>query len=140
MLAVALIFFSPVMEGKVLRQGDIEKADAMAKETRDYHQKTGDYVLWNSAMFSGMPIYQVGGNPPVKSVFTPLKNLGTLQILGMERNAGVLFFYLIGFYVALLVLGCSPRCRCWAPCPSDWEATTSSSSRPDTSPRHGPWP
>lgn len=108
MLAVALIFFSPVMEGKVLRQGDIEKADAMAKETRDYHQKTGDYALWNSAMFSGMPIYQVGGNPPVKSVFTPLKNLGTLQILGMERNAGVLFFYLIGFYVALLVLGCSP--------------------------------
>ena len=108
MLAVSFIYFSPILGGKALPQGDIIKADAMAKETRDYHQKTGDYALWNSAMFGGMPIYQVGGNPPVKSIFTPIKNIATLQPLGLERNAGVLFFYLVGFYVALIVLGCSP--------------------------------
>ena len=108
MLAVSFIYFSPILGGKALPQGDIIKADAMAKETRDYHQKTGDYALWNSAMFGGMPIYQVGGNPPVKSIFTPIKNIATLQPMGLERNAGVLFFYLVGFYVALIVLGCSP--------------------------------
>ena len=108
MLAVALAYFSPALEGKAIYQGDTQKFEAMVKETKDYQKKTGVYVHWNSAMFSGMPAYQVGGNPPVKSVFTPLQRLGTLQVLGLERSAGVLFFYLIGFYVALLVLGCSP--------------------------------
>ena len=44
----------------------------------------------------------------MKSVFTPLQNIGTLKFMGLERSAGVLFFYLIGFYIALLALGCSP--------------------------------
>ncbi|MCR4660241.1 MAG: hypothetical protein K5650_08105 [Bacteroidales bacterium] len=108
MLAVSLICFSPVLKGKVIMQGDIQKYEAMVKETKDYHTKTGNYAHWNSAMFSGMPAYQVGGNPPSKSVYTPLQRIGTLQFLGLERSAGVLFFYLIGFYVALIALGCSP--------------------------------
>jgi hypothetical protein len=108
MLAVALIYFSPTLGGKAIYQGDIVKYEAMVKETKDYHTRTGEYVHWNSSMFGGMPAYQVGGNPPVKSVFTPIKNVGTLEFMGLERSAGVLFFYLIGFYVALLILGCSP--------------------------------
>ena len=108
MLAVAFIYFSPALSGKKVYQGDTQKYEAMVKETKDYHAKTGEYVHWNSAMFSGMPAYQVGGNPPVKSVFTPLRDLGTLQFLGLERSAGVMFFYLIGFYIALIALGCSP--------------------------------
>ena len=108
MLAVAFAYFSPALSGKAVYQGDIQKYEAMVKETKDYHEKTGVYVHWNSAMFGGMPTYQVGGNPPVKSIFTPLRDLGTLEFLGLERSAGVLFFYLIGFYVALLALGCSP--------------------------------
>ena len=108
MLVVSLAFFAPALGGKSIYQGDTQKYEAMVKETKDYQRKTGVYVHWNSAMFSGMPAYQVGGNPPVKSVFTPLQSVGTLKILGLERSAGVLFFYLIGFYVALLALGCSP--------------------------------
>lgn len=108
MLAVAFAYFSLALGGKKIYQGDIQKYEAMVKETKDYHQKTGEYAHWNSAMFSGMPAYQVGGNPPVKSVFQPLKDAGTLHFLGLDRSAGVLFFYLIGFYVALIVLGCSP--------------------------------
>ncbi|MBQ9418600.1 MAG: hypothetical protein IJU19_08490 [Bacteroidales bacterium] len=110
MLALACIYFSPVLGGKVVNQGDTQMVEAMMKETKDYHAQTGDYALWNSAMFSGMPIYQVGGNPPTPSLFTPLQKLGTLQVAGMDvaRSIGVLFFYLIGFYVALLALGCSP--------------------------------
>lgn len=110
MLGVAVIYFSPVMVGKMIYQGDIQKYEAMAKETKDYHARTGDYTLWNSRMFGGMPTYQVGGNPPSQSIFTPLQRIGTLQVFGVDasRTIGVLFFYLIGFYIALLVLGCSP--------------------------------
>lgn len=108
MLAVSMVYFSPALSGKVIMQGDTQKYEAMVKENKDYQKTTGEYTHWNSAMFSGMPGYQVGGNPPVKSLFSPLHRMGTLQFLGMERNVGVLFFYLIGFYIALLVLGCSP--------------------------------
>lgn len=108
MLAVSLIYFSPVLSGKIVRQGDIESFEAMVKETNDFHEQTGEYAHWNSAMFSGMPGYQVGGNPPVKSVYQPMKQVGTLGFLGLDRNAGVLFFYLIGFYIALMALGCKP--------------------------------
>ena len=108
MLAVSCIYFSPVLNGKAMYQGDTQKFEAMVKETKDYHAKTGNYALWNSAMFSGMPIYQVGGNPPMKSIMAPLRKVANLEFLGVGRTIGVLFLYLIGFYVALLILGCSP--------------------------------
>ena len=108
MLAVACIYFSPVLDGKVVYQGDTQKFEAMVKETKDYHAKTGDYALWNSSMFGGMPIYQVGGNPPMKTIFAPLRDVVDLAFLGVDRSIGVLFLYLLGFYVALVVLGCSP--------------------------------
>lgn len=108
MFAVACIYFSPVLSGKEMYQGDTQKFEAMVKETKDYHEKTGEYALWNSAMFGGMPIYQVGGNPYMKSIMTPLRNTVNLEFLGLSRTIGVLFLYLIGFYLALVLLGCSP--------------------------------
>lgn len=108
MFAVACIYFSPALDGKVVYQGDTQKFEAMVKETKDYHAKTGEYALWNSSMFGGMPIYQVGGNPPMKSVVHPIRKVVNLEFLGLGRSVGVLFLYLLGFYVALLVLGCSP--------------------------------
>lgn len=108
MFAVACIYFSPVLNGKQMYQGDTQKFEAMVKETKDYHEKTGEYALWNSTMFSGMPIYQVGGNAPMKSIFSPLRKLTNLEFLGLGRTIGVLFLYLVGFYLALALLGCSP--------------------------------
>ena len=108
MFGVACIYFSPALDGKVVYQGDIQKFEAMAKETKDYHAKTGDYALWNSSLFGGMPIYQIGGNPPMKSIMAPIRSIVNLEFLGLDRSVGVLFLYLLGFYVALIVLGCSP--------------------------------
>ena len=107
MLAVACVFFSPVLSGEEMYQGDTQKFEAMVKETKDYHAQTGEYALWNSALFGGMPIYQVGGNPPMKSVMSPLRRVVNLEFLGVGRTIGVLFLYLIGFYLALLLLGCN---------------------------------
>lgn len=108
MAAVACIYFSPVLSCKEMYQGDTQKFEAMVKETKDYHAKTGEYALWNSAMFGGMPIYQVGGNPPMQSIMSPLRSMVNLEMFGVGRTIGVLFLYLIGFYVALAVLGCTP--------------------------------
>ena len=108
MLAVSLVYFTPVLEGKALYQGDTVKFEAMVKETKDYHAATGEYAHWNSALFSGMPVYQVGGNAPMQSIVTPIRQVVNLDFLGVGETIGVVFLYLIGFYLALILLGCSP--------------------------------
>ncbi len=108
MFIVACVYFSPVLSGKKLRQGDIEKFESMVKETNDYHAATGDYAYWNSAMFSGMPSYQVGGSKPAQGVLVPLRNTLTMEYFGWGRDIGIMFLYLLGFYVALVAIGVSP--------------------------------
>lgn len=111
MIIVACIYFSPALSGKVIPQGDIQKADAMAYEQHQVGDRTGDIPNWNSSMFSGMPGYQTAMNPQ-SSIFTPLKSLLIMRPLGAERHIGVLFLYLIGFYVALLAFGVKPWLAC----------------------------
>ncbi len=56
-VVVALFFSYPVLEGKELYQGDVMHWKAMAKEGIDWHEKTGENVLWSNSMFGGMPTY-----------------------------------------------------------------------------------
>lgn len=108
-ILVAFIFFSPVFDGKSIRQGDTEKAHAMSYEQENYHKQTGEYSNWNSSMFSGMPAYQIHSQPQ-SSVFAALKYVCVSRGLGAakERSFGVLLLYFIGFYIALLALGVNP--------------------------------
>ena len=104
---VAAIYMSPVFDGKVIQQGDTMKWKAMAKEQHDFYDKTGEYTSWTSSMFSGMPAYQVT-TPPSKSIFSKMEYILNLKYVGYGGNIGIIFLYLIGFYVALLALGASP--------------------------------
>ena len=107
LLAISAIYFMPILQGKALPQGDLQKYEGMAKAQKDYHNATGDYSTWCPSMFSGMPGYQIT-NSPQHSMFTPAKNLLTLQIFNRQNDMGVLFLYLLGFYIALVALGVSP--------------------------------
>ena len=104
---VAAIYMAPAFDGKIIRQGDIQQWQAMAKEQLDFHDKTGEYTTWTSSMFSGMPSYQVT-NPPTKSIFSKIQHLLGFDNFGLLGNAGIVFLYLLGFYVALLAIGLSP--------------------------------
>ncbi|KWW30190.1 MAG: hypothetical protein AUK63_1051 [bacterium P3] len=107
MLVVACLYFVPILQGKELPQGDYIKYESMSQAQRQYHEATGEYSNWCPSMFSGMPGYQIT-NSPQHSLFTPLKNLFNLAMLGWQNTIGVLFLYLIGFYIALTALGVSP--------------------------------
>lgn len=104
---VAAIYMSPAFDGKVIRQGDVLKYQAMAKEQQDFHKATGEYTTWTSSMFSGMPAYQVT-SPPTKSIFVGGQRILGFNLFGLDGSVGIVFSYLLGFYVTLLALGLSP--------------------------------
>ena len=105
---ISAVYFSPAFQGKVIQQGDTMKFNAMVNEARQFHEATGDYANWNSAMFSGMPAYQVGMAEPRSDIFTPVRSILTLAPFDLQLNVGILFLYLIAFYVCLSMMGVSP--------------------------------
>ena len=64
MAVVAIFLFRPyVFEGKVLAQGDNQRARAMQTEIQKYREIDGHAPLWTNAMFSGMPAYMIWHYP-----------------------------------------------------------------------------
>lgn len=112
-LVISFMYLSPVLDGKVINQSDVKQYEGMVREQWDYHNHTGEYANWNESAFSGMPTYQIGAIKPTPNIFNPIKNLITLSCFGdaphgRGRDIGILFVYLIGFYIALLALGLNP--------------------------------
>ena len=108
-LAMTVVYFSPaVLDGKMIRQGDMEKAAGMGSSQMDKFAQTaepGEFSAWSDAMFGGMPYAGGYGNPapdlPTYNLIeTPLKGLGYL-------NAGMVFTGLICFYILMCVMGMS---------------------------------
>ncbi|TAG12119.1 MAG: hypothetical protein EAZ41_05005, partial [Sphingobacteriia bacterium] len=60
-LLVALIYCKPVLEGKVLQQGDVTQWKGMAQNSFQYKEINGHFPLWTNGMFGGMPAYQITG-------------------------------------------------------------------------------
>ena len=104
MLIAACLYFSPALNGDIIFQGDAQKADEMAFCQRSVADSTGTIPNWNPSMFGGMPGYQTAVEAP-KSVFTPMKSILIMRPLGLERNIGILWLYLIGFYIAMIAFG-----------------------------------
>ena len=107
LFAVACAYMSPALSGKLIRQFDIQKSDAMSYQQRMEKERTGSIPNWADGMFSGMPGYQIVAEPQ-QSVFQPLRSAVIMRPIGLERTVGVLFLYLLGFYVAMLAFGVSP--------------------------------
>ncbi|MBR3940312.1 MAG: hypothetical protein IKJ67_10145 [Bacteroidales bacterium] len=105
---ISAIYFAPAFQGKAIQQGDAMKYNAMVNEAKQFHEATGKYANWNSTMFSGMPAYQIGMSEPSSDIFTPIRKLLTLAPFDLRLDVGILFLYLISFYVGLSLLGVSP--------------------------------
>ncbi|MBL4624025.1 MAG: hypothetical protein JKY42_02615 [Flavobacteriales bacterium] len=99
-LAIILVYFSPVLKGYKLKQGDIKNFKGMSKEIFDYREKTGDEALWTNSMFAGMPAYLVS----FKKKGNLVNYIDKALSLGMDPPVKQLFLYLIGFYILLLSL------------------------------------
>ncbi len=102
-LIASYAYFFPLLEGKGVKQHDIEQFKGSAREIMDHREKFGEEPLWTNSMFSGMPAYLIS----TKFTGNLLKKVDNLLQFG-KRPASVIFFTLVGFYILLLVLGVNP--------------------------------
>ena len=54
---ITLVYFSPILEGKRIKQHDIEMYKGLTKEINDYREATGEQTLWTNSLFGGMPAW-----------------------------------------------------------------------------------
>ena len=98
MASVALVYMSPVFEGKTLPQGDVIHAQDQIADVEKYQEDTGEYPGWTNSAFSGMPTYQLK-SPPSKNIFHYLFRVFKLFLPGY--TAAILFVAMLGFYFLL---------------------------------------
>ncbi len=104
-IALSIFYLSPLMEGKKLKQGDIVNHQGMSKEISDFRNATGDEALWTNRMFGGMPAFQI--SVLYKTNF--ISYIDKAIKLWLPHPAGLIFLYLLGFYILLLTLGVDKR-------------------------------
>ena len=98
-LALGYIYCSPQLKGKVLYAEDQQHFSGAVHESEVYHNTTGDYTFWNSAMFSGMPNYQIGGGHYTsETLLRPINKL----VEGYNSPAWIIFVYFLCFFICLL--------------------------------------
>jgi len=102
-LALSVVYFYPVLEGKKLRANDSTVSLINSKEIWDFRAKYDKEPLWTNAIFSGMPAYMISTKYPgnlFTHVDTFFKKLG--------NPVSVIFLSMAGFYIMLLLFGVNP--------------------------------
>lgn len=100
---ITLVYFNPILEGKRLKQHDIEMNQGMSKEILDYYANTGDKALWTNSMFGGMPAWNIYIIPQNKLMST----IHRVFSAGFPNPFSTVFISMLGFFILLLVLDCS---------------------------------
>ena len=102
---VSVVYFSPVIQGKVLAQHDKMVWLGSSKESKDFQDKTGEKTLWTNSMFSGMPTYLINNLSDGNKLWFLHRVINLNDFL---RPVPFLFLFLIGFFIALMAFGVNP--------------------------------
>src|SRR5258708_3213501 len=104
-IIVTMVYLSPLLEGKKVRQSDVAQWLGGSKEIIDFRAKTGAEPYWTNSMFGGMPAYQI------TSIYKGnlIQYIDKIITLGLPSPADRVFLYLIGFYFLLITLRVNQR-------------------------------
>ena len=102
--ALCFVYFSPVLQGKVLYQGDVMQAKGMAREIMDFKEKDGKAPLWTNSMFGGMPAYQIWVQYPMNVTTYVISFFKTV----FPNPVDTVLIYLLGAYLLFCVLRINP--------------------------------
>lgn len=97
-MLLTIVYFNPLLSGKAINQGDVERFKGMSKEIADYREKYDKEPLWTNGMFSGMPAYQISVLYPANLVRPLIK----ITSMGIPHPACIIFLSMLGFYFLLL--------------------------------------
>ncbi len=97
---ITLIYFSPILQGKRIKQHDIEMYKGMSQETVDFKKNTGEQTLWTNSMFGGMPTWNISV-PQNSNLMTYVNRI---LCVGFPHPIGAVFISFLGFFILLLVL------------------------------------
>jgi len=104
LLLSTFAYFSPVFQGKELKQHDVVQSGAMGHEVKTHYEKTGEISRWTGTMFSGMPSDQIW---PKTEYNLSNKLYSTLNVI-FPKQLRYPITYMLVFYLFLIVIGCSP--------------------------------
>lgn len=107
-LVFAMLYCSPLLQGKVLHAGDVMNWKGAAHEVQEYRQQTGETSWWTNSMFGGMPTYQITGTMGTGVARNTMEKVAHLGFNGDLKAIGILVGYLFGFFFMLLCFGVSP--------------------------------
>jgi len=97
-IGVSFLYFSPIIQGKVIQQMDYDHAKGVGNETISFTKANDRDVAWTNSLFGGMPSYQVGGISN-NNIYDPIRRFFT-QFLPYA-TVSTFFMYLLGFYILL---------------------------------------
>ncbi len=93
---LSVLYFSPVLKGEKIVQGDIRQFIGMAKEINDFRAENNEEPFWTNASFVGMPSFQLSTHYP----YDVLKKIDHI-LRFLPRPADYLFLYLFSFFLML---------------------------------------
>jgi len=96
----AIIYCSPVLEGKTVHGVDAVSGRAMNQEAKLFNEKTGGKgTFWSGSMFCGMPTYQMGGGKIESEAL--LNPFTKILSFGWKDPVRLIIWYLLGFFILL---------------------------------------
>ena len=99
---ITLVYFTPILEGKRIKQHDIEMYKGMSQEINEFREETGEQSLWTNSMFGGMPAWNIGVQQNSNLMTYVQKIIG----LGFPSPIMSVFISMLGFFILLLVFDC----------------------------------
>ena len=99
-LALTVVYFFPVLEGKEISQHDIAQWEGMSKEIQDFRTSNDSEPLWTRSMFGGMPAYQIS----VLYDSNLLQYVNKIITFGLPSPMSYIFLALLGFYLLMITL------------------------------------
>ncbi|RLD76567.1 MAG: hypothetical protein DRJ10_13375 [Bacteroidetes bacterium] len=100
-IVLSFMYFSPMFEGKVLKQSEQTNLQAMSQELVEFNKQTGEDSQWTNSVYGGMPAYSIHQESSY-NIYFHIQNLLKLGLPG--TTVAVLFIYMLGFYILLLSL------------------------------------
>ena len=98
---IAMWYFAPALDGKMLQQGDMQQVRMMTAHAKEIKAETGNYPLWSDRLFSGMPSNLITGIDQ-GSLLLKWK---PLQLFNLVKHPfDFLFLSMLSTFLLLLVL------------------------------------